>query len=191
MQKLTKLPTLHNGNCAMCGKLPPEGKGHFTNGNPSCIEADMPAKSMDKHFTDWESHVFGLGYGTGEQYILSALKHFMDAIGRPEDDLPHAYLHDKLESAVGNTTAWLLITMLVRANIIEYGTSPRCGWLTPQGEALRTYISGKTVEDLMALTGLQIDEADFCQPDFCNCGPTGYSKIKLCHNPFWKEIPNA
>lgn len=187
MSNLTKLPTMADGTCSMCGKLPAEGKGHFTDGKPRCIEEDLPVKTLDQHFTDWESHVFGLGYGTGEQYIIPALKHFMDAIGRLKDGLPNAYLHDNLESAVGNTTAWLLITILVKYDIIEYGTSPRCGWLTKEGEALRAYLDTKTCEHLLDLTGKSIDDHTFCQPDFCNCGPSGYSKIKICHNPFWKE----
>ena len=32
------------------------------------------AKALGDSFADWESHVFGCGYGTGEPHVLAALK---------------------------------------------------------------------------------------------------------------------
>jgi hypothetical protein len=32
----------------------------------------------DKNFIDWESQVFGYGYGTGEEYTLKALQVFIE-----------------------------------------------------------------------------------------------------------------
>jgi hypothetical protein len=97
----------------------------------------------DKRFRAWEMKVFGCGYGTGEEHTLSALKVFLTAV--PEEG---TYDFQKLEAAVTPTVAWLLISTLCHANIIEYGTSPRFGWLTPKGHALRAYVEARSVEQM-------------------------------------------
>lgn len=140
-------------------------------------------KPIEEFFAEWESHVFGFGYGTGEPHTLQALHTFMANIGR--DDSPRAYEYERLEAALTPPVAWLLINILCRADIIEYGTSPRYGWLTTEGEALREFVLSKTVEELYKFA--MMDGLDHCAPDFCNCGPEGYSKEKLCLNPFWQN----
>jgi hypothetical protein len=139
---------------------------------------------LPKSFADWECSAFGYGYGTGEQHTLKALKDFMGAIGR--DDAPHAYDHEQLEAACTPAVAWLLISALCRANMIEYGTSPRFGWLTNTGCALKQFVDGKTVDELVALT-VRTEDFDVCYPDACNCGLNGYEAGKVCVNPFWQE----
>jgi hypothetical protein len=131
-----------------------------------------PEKSLDDHFFDWEGHVFGYGYGSGEPHTIPALKTFFAAI--PESQ----YDYEVLEAAVNPTVAWLLINTLCHANIIEYGTSPRYGWLTTEGLALKAYIDARDAETLMSGLGRSEDYYG-CYPDHCNCdaGP--------CHNPFW------
>ena len=135
-------------------------------------------KTIEKHFAEWESHVFGFGYGTGEPHVLAALKGFMTAVGR--EGSPNAYEYEALERAVTAPVAWLLINALCHADIIEYGTSPRFGWLTPQGEALEAFTDFCTVERLEAMCA--VESIDHCVPEFCNCGPDGYSAEKLCHS---------
>lgn len=145
-------------------------------------------KHIDQHFADWESHVFGFGYGSGEEHILAALKKFMAAVGEGRDN-PRTYNYELLEKVLTPTVAWLLINALCHADILEYGTSPRFGWLSPEGERLRDYLEGKTVEQLEALCCC--DDSDFaktghpCYPDHCNCagGP--------CSNPFWPKKKGA
>jgi len=39
----------------------------------------------DKHFIDWESDIFGFGYGSGEQFTLAALKEFLQLCNRDND----------------------------------------------------------------------------------------------------------
>ena len=34
---------------------------------------------------------------------------------------------------------WLVVSMLVRMDFLEYGTSPRGAWLTEEGEAFKKY----------------------------------------------------
>lgn len=134
-------------------------------------------KTLDNYFADWETETFGYGYGTGEEHVLPALKLFMAAIGR--DDRLRAYDHTKLEAAVGAPVAWLLINVLCHADIIEYGTSPRYGWLTKEGEALKAYIDSKTVEELYEATSRD-QEYVHCYPTYCNC-----DEGEKCSNPFW------
>lgn len=135
-------------------------------------------KTVEQFFADWESHVFGYGYGTGEEHVLKALKEFLTICVRGE--FKRAYNHEELAETVTPTVAWLLINALCHADIIEYGTSPRYGWLTDQGIALRDFMVSRSVSDLEAATGSYYDDAP-CFPDHCNCGSN-------CHfrNPFWK-----
>ncbi|GAG02270.1 unnamed protein product, partial [marine sediment metagenome] len=37
-------------------------------------------KTIEEQFIDWESEVFGFGYGSGEEHILKALKEFFETI---------------------------------------------------------------------------------------------------------------
>lgn len=145
----------------------------------------MSDKPIEKHFAEWEAGVFGFGYGTGEGHTLAALKTFMGNIGREDVESVRAYDYEILERALTPVVAWLLINTLCHANIIEYGTSPRYGWLTKEGEALRDFVESKTVDELYDFC--MADDLDHCAPTFCNCGPLGYSEKKLCFNPFWEN----
>ena len=127
----------------------------------------------DKHFIDWESHVFGYGYGTGEQYILQALKDFVDCI-----PLSGYYHYEKLEQ-VGKTVAWLMINIFCKQDLIDYGTSPRGGWLSEKGIIFKKYLNTKTVDELYDLTSVD-EEYNHCYPDHCNCD-------KPCNNPLFKH----
>lgn len=139
-------------------------------------------KTLEENFTDWESNAFGFGYGTGEEYTITALKTFFSAIGRAGS--PNAYDYEVLEKAVTPTVAWLLINILCGCNIIEYGTSPRYGWLTSEGERLKEFIDSKTADELLALTQRDHNYVHCC-PDACNCGPQGWQEGVKCQNPFW------
>lgn len=128
-------------------------------------------KTQDEQFIDWESAVFGFGYGTGENYTLKALKQFFDLL---TDD--RSYDYEMLEKAMTPTVAWLMINILARADIIEYGTSPRFGWLTEKGEKLSKYLQTKTVDALYEIV-MRVEEGYYgCGDDYCNCGPTSVSK---------------
>jgi hypothetical protein len=139
-------------------------------------------KTLADNFTDWESHVFGFGYGTGEQHTIPALHRFLCAI--PESG---SYDYRQLEETCGPVVAWLLINTFGRHDLIDYGTSPRRAWLTEQGRALRAFVVARTAEELIALTYRDEDYVE-CSPDACNCGPNGYEKGRVCLNPFWKPI---
>lgn len=139
-----------------------------------------PTKTIEQNFADWESTAFGFGYGTGEEHILRALKAFFDAFG--VDDRPNSSDYRRLEEAVTAPVAWLLINRLCQVDIIEYGSSPRFAWLTPEGEALREFMATKTVSELEEIVG---SHNEHCYPDACNCGPEGYDEGRLCYNPFW------
>jgi hypothetical protein len=146
----------------------------------------MP-KTLDQNFIDWEAYAFGFGYGTGEPYVMFALKTFLGAF---ED---RTYDFQKLETAVTPTVAWLLINTLCGRwlDIIEYGTSPRHGWLTPNGEALKSYVDSKSADALADLVCSTTEDYVICSPDACNCGPRGYEEGRVCVNPFWPIKRNA
>lgn len=137
-------------------------------------------KTLDEYFSDWEGHVFGFGYGTGEMYILPALKDFF---GNLENG--RSYDHRNLEKQYGPLSAWLIINILCRADILEYGTSPRFGWLTKKGERLRDFVSDKDADSLYEMTRHDNNYSP-CYPDACNCGPDGYEVDRVCANPFWR-----
>jgi hypothetical protein len=134
-------------------------------------------KSIEDNFTDWESGVFGYGYGTGEEHTLRALKDFLAAV--PQEG---SYDYRNLEAAVSAPVAWLLISVLTRDEKIEYGTSSRYGWLTESGKALKEFVSSRTLEQLYELTSRGEDYCE-CYPEHCNCGDGDCRPS----NPFWAK----
>ena len=141
-------------------------------------------KSIEDNFVDWESWVFGFGYGSGEEYTLNALKTFFATVGRL--NLPNAYESGALEKALTPTVAWLLINTLCHADVIDYGTSPRFGWLSREGEALKLFTDSHSLEELYNICVDRPEGYIHCMPDACNCGPRGYQAGAKCPNPFWK-----
>jgi hypothetical protein len=137
---------------------------------------ELATALTDKHFIDWESSVFGYGYGTGEEYTIKAMLDFLALLkeGRRYD-------HNEVEAALGPTSAWLLINILCSVGIIDYGTSPRYGFLSNKGELLRDYMSSKTVEELCELTSTDEDHIH-CYPGVCNCNAVG---AEPCNNPLF------
>lgn len=142
-------------------------------------------KTLDQNFIDWEANYFGLGYGTGEPHTLTALKTFFATI-KELDRGTFPYDYRKLEVALRPAVVWLLITILVRADVIDYGTSPRFGWLSPEGQRLKEFFATKTIGELVDLTAADSDYIH-CYPGVCNCGSGGY----VCNNPFWKVRTNG
>lgn len=146
-------------------------------------------KTIEENFLDWESHVFGFGYGTGEEHTITALKTFFEAFDVGER--PNSYSYEKLEAACGPTVAWLLINTLCHDGIIEYGTSTRYAWLTKEGEAIKNFITLTSLDKLISICTDYPDDYVRCMPDVCNCGPGGYEKGKICVNPFWVSSPKT
>lgn len=144
----------------------------------------MP-KTLDENFRDWESTAFGFGYGSGEEHILPALKRFLDLC--PNGYADRCYDHQELEAALTPAVAWLLINRLCQQDILEYGTSPRFGWLTDKGAALKAYTASKTGEELAEIVCIYEAGYVHCYPDGCNCGPMGYDENAVCENPFWGD----
>lgn len=145
------------------------------------MEATAITKSLDDYFTDWEAEAFGFGYGSGEQHTLGALIDFMRAL--KDDGRSYDYAH--IEGALSARVAWLMINVLCRQDIIEYGTSPRYGWLTRHGEKLRTFVLSRSLDELYEITAGRDSDYIPCSRDSCNCGPHGYQEGVKCANPFW------
>lgn len=136
-------------------------------------------KLTDKNFIDWFSENFGYGYGTGECYTIPALRKFIKEC--PEDG---NYDYKVLEQKCGDVTAWLMMSVMCREGILEYGTSPRYGWLGEKGKMLREYMLNKTSDELYDL--VMTDEGyTHCSPESCNCGLNGYEESKKCDNPLF------
>jgi hypothetical protein len=138
-------------------------------------------KTIDDYFVDWESKIFGYGYGAGEEYVIAALKKFMEMV-----PMEGCYEYKQLECELSPTVAWLLINILCKAHILEYGSSPRHAWLTNCGRRLKEYLGNNTLEQLENVLDVTGDYT-VCYPDVCNCGPTGYQEGLVCQNPFWIE----
>lgn len=140
-------------------------------------------KSIEENFTDWENDTFGFGYGTGEDHVLGALKAFLALCS--EGKHHHQYDYQKLETALTPAVAWLLINTLAHDDKIEYGTSPRFGWLTKTGEELAEFVGTRTLTQLSELTCRDQDYIH-CMPQHCNCDA---GKDCRYSNPFWQIAP--
>ena len=138
----------------------------------------MDEKTIDQFFSDWETSALGYGYGSGEEHILKALKTFF-ALCPSGDADSRGYDYKVLEQELTPTVAWLLINLLCKWDILEYGTSPRYAWMTDQGYAMKKYFDERTLEQLCEACSHDENYSE-CYPDACNCdGP------KMCANPFW------
>lgn len=151
-------------------------------------EIGILKKTAVDHFRDWESSTFGFGYGSGEPHIIIALRRFFELCN--EGDSGHSYDYEKLESALTPTVAWLLINILCKVDIIEYGTSPRFAWLTSKGERLKEFVLSHTSEELITIACGDDEGHTPCYPDACNCREEGCVKRKgaICQNPFWIDV---
>lgn len=107
----------------------------------------------DIEFCRWEGDCFGFGYGTGESFVIEALCDAMKVI-----PLEGAYNHEDIQREVGGKVCWLLINALckypgdkrlAKDSIIEYGTSPRFGFLSSFGRELKEFMEGKTAGQLV------------------------------------------
>ncbi|HWV44151.1 hypothetical protein [Pseudorhodoplanes sp.] len=135
-------------------------------------------KSIEDYFRDWEGETFGMGYGTGEPHTLAALKGFMSLIGQSRET-PRSYDYRVLESGLGPQVAWLMLNILANNDQIEYGTSPRFGWLTKSGVALKEFVDSRTTDQLVEICCNEPDGYIHCYSDHCNCDG------EKCQNPFW------
>lgn len=136
-------------------------------------------KDNDQAFADWESAAFGFGYGSGEEHIIQALHAFFSGI--PETG---AYDYKVLEHSLGAAVCWLLINALCRVDVIEYGSSPRFGWLTEHGKRLRTYILSKTPDDLGGVLNREVE----CGLGYCNCAENAPTDGPCKANPFFGRL---
>lgn len=139
-------------------------------------------KSEEDSFRDWEGHVFGFGYGTGESHTIPALRKFLTLC---EPHRPYDY--EQLERELTPPVAWLLANALCHADILGYGTSPREAWLTEKGARLKAFMLSRTNDDLIMLACDYDADYPHCYPDACNCGPNGYERGRVCLNPFWTK----
>lgn len=62
-----------------------------------------------------------------------------------------------------------------KCDIIEYGTSPRYGWITRAGEMLKDYILSKTDDELYDIC-MNSEEYVPCYPEMCQCKRTPSKK---------------
>lgn len=139
-------------------------------------------KATTDYFADWEADTFGFGYGTGEEHTIPALQSLLCACPDKGN-----YDYKTLETELSPPVAWLLINALCRADIIEYGTSPRYGWLTGKGRRLREHMLSWSPDELIRQTARD-ENYTHCDPNACNCGPGGYEEGRVCQNPFWLDI---
>ena len=145
-------------------------------------------KTLEQNFADWESSVFGYGYGSGEHHIMFVLKWFLELCKQKDTQGVYGYDYESIERNLRPETTWLLINALCHANIIEYGTSPRFGWLTEAGVNLKKFIDDRTTGQLVDAVLADDDEHPRCYPDVCNCSPEELDGAERCSNPFWGHV---
>jgi len=148
---------------------------------------DWPWKSLDNYWSDWHDSLFPFGYGSGEPHIIPPLRQFLALCEVRHSGGAPSYEYEKAEQEISPAVTWFIINALCKADAIEYGSSPRFGWLTPKGVRLRDYVLTKTADELVALACTRGEDHDPCCPDACNCGPGGYKEGRVCQNPFWLD----
>lgn len=147
----------------------------------------MVNKELSVYFRDWENEALGFGYGTGEPYILKALQKFLSLCNHT---MHGSYDYKIIEKEIGAATTWLLINLLCHQDMISYGSSPRGGFLTEEGNRLKEFVCDHTVEELYDFLFIESEsgsrELALCYKTGCNCGPNGFIQGINCANPFWK-----
>lgn len=140
-------------------------------------------KTIEQHFIDWESHVFGYGYGSGEEHTIPLIKAFLECCKTDKNGI---YDYRELEATIGAPQTWLMINALCHANIIEYGSSPRFGFLSNHGSSLKKFTDAQDPFDLVSYV-TEVDE-DYirCMPSYCNCDGV-VDREAGCANPFWEQ----
>jgi len=117
----------------------------------------------DKDFRIWEDKWFGYGYGSGEKPVLKALKQFVELL---EDG--RKYDHEEMEKKMGKQVFWLVLNVMCHSDFIEYGTSPRYGWLTQdKGGPFAEYIKSRSVDELYEV--LFTYDCESCRDLDCSC----------------------
>jgi len=154
-------------------------------------------KTLDNYFYDWFGEVFGYLYGTGEQYVVPALKEFLSYYKREAfaplgiDELVTNLSQPPL-TTLTPATIWMLVNTLNAYDILDYGISPRYGWLTDEGFELRKYLDDHSVRHILDVL-FQEHESTKNVMMSCNVGTTIYScscedrdvdKGIRCINPF-------
>lgn len=137
----------------------------------------ISSEELDKYFIDWENYVFGYGYGTGDKPVLNTIKKFFEMCNK--DNFYSYSASDTTDSSI-----WLLINIFCHNNIIEYGGSPRNGWLTLTGQALKSYIDTRSIDQLYNLITAVSWDYQYCVPGEGGC----LCEIKSCVNPFFREV---
>jgi hypothetical protein len=131
----------------------------------------------DKHFIDWYADVFGYGYGTGDEHFLLALKTFLYHCSGENG----SYSYKEIEAVLTPAVTWFTMNTLCQweVDVLEYGTSPRFGWLTGKGRLLAEYVENKTVDELYEK--VMVDESyGHCLRNHCNCDTP-------CNNPLFSS----
>jgi len=137
----------------------------------------------EEQFVEWEMRTFGAGYGTGELPILKAVKTFFDSL-----ENNRSYDYEELESKLGGATTWLLINAFDKANIIEWGTSSRYGWITSCGENIRDFIKRKTPEELYKLLMSDRESICMCDGEIKDIGHENCGKNPMVNEKYAEEL---
>jgi len=106
------------------------------------------------------------------------LRDFFDNLGVDFGDSfsKYGYRTKELEKCMNPTVLWLLINVLCKAYILEYGTSPRNGWLTKRGICLHEYFKTKTDDELYDIINSVDMTYNHCSSTHCCCGKGEWNK---------------
>ncbi len=139
-------------------------------------------KTKNEQFAEWFGEAFPYCYGTGEEHVIPALKKFMALI--PADS---TYDYKVIEQEIGAFECWALINELAGMDLIEYGCSPRFGWLTAKGKRLQQFVFENTEDAMLEALGEVTEDSPSCATHYCNCGGPQSEGCKF--NVFFNDHP--
>lgn len=107
--------------------------------------------NMDKQYHDLLTDGLHWNAYGGDESLYGTLKIFFESIEvrvKPDYRIL-SYDYRVLSETVGSSAAWMLIYQFSHLGWINYGTSPRFGWLEEAGVWLHKYVLSKTVDELI------------------------------------------
>ena len=143
------------------------------------------SKSLEVQFKEWFESNFGYGYGSGEEPMLRSLRIFFGACFYDDDDPKQEgyprYQYTTLEELLGKPLAWFLINKFCENDIINYGSSPRFGWVENRGKRLKKFFEERSINELLEIV-FEDNEKELCTEQYCFCDADGEHIDGKCKN---------
>jgi hypothetical protein len=100
----------------------------------------------EREFCTWYGDTLGYGYGTGDVHFCHALVTFLRHCRETG-----SYTYTTMQDALGEAAFWFFLNTLCHAGLVDYGTSPRYGWLSEEGKRLADFVKDYDADRLYNL----------------------------------------